>query len=229
MEPKKNPKSDVHRQRGMLLNLGLVVSLIIVITAFQWTVPIGDTTQVSFDNVFQETLMLDESRPTVFKKIEMPKPQPIKISVPLATEFKEVQTLTATESDRRPLDQSEMDVVDIRAVELPEDTVSDDAFIFVEQMPEPVGGWVAFYKTLAKNFKYPKQAERAGVKGKVFVEFTVTNTGQLNNFKIIKGIGYGCDEEAKRVIAMTKWTAGKQRGRPVNVKMVQPIVFSMGD
>ena len=96
-------------------------------------------------------------------------------------------------------------------------------------MPEPIGGWAAFYKTLTKNFKYPKQAQRVGANGKVFVEFTVNDKGELSHFKIIKGIGYGCDEEAKRVIALTKWTAGKQRGRPVNVKMVQPIVFEYGD
>ena len=47
MEPKKNPKYDVHQKRGVLLNVGLVVSLIIVITAFKWTVPIGNESNIS--------------------------------------------------------------------------------------------------------------------------------------------------------------------------------------
>ena len=80
MEPKKNPKYDVHRQRGVLLNIGLIVSLIIVITAFKWTVPMGkERVPHDFSYAFQETLTMDDSRPTVFKKIELPKPKKIKV------------------------------------------------------------------------------------------------------------------------------------------------------
>ena len=132
-------------------------------------------------------------------------------------------------SELRPIDQGQVELIDFQGVELPAEIAAPDTFRVVEKMPEPVGGWASFYKTLTKNFKYPKQAQRVRANGKVFVEFTVNDKGELSHFKIIKGIGYGCDEEAKRVIALTKWTAGKQRGRPVNVKMVQPIVFDMGD
>jgi periplasmic protein TonB len=227
MEPKKNPKYDVHQKRGVLLNLGLAISLIIVITAFNWTVPLVDEYICCATDNSQEDVLLDEARPTVFKKIEIPKPRPMKVLVPLAIDFKEVKDVSAEESDNRPIDQSEVDPIDFSAGELPTEIIVPDTFRVVEKMPEPIGGWAAFYKTLTKNFKYPKQAERAGAKGKVFVEFTVNDRGELSHFKIIKGIGYGCDEEAKRVISLTKWAAGKQRGRPVNVKMVQPIVFSM--
>jgi len=227
MEPKKNPKYDVHQKRGVLLNLGLVISLVIVITAFNWTVPIVDDYICCDRDNFNDHVLLDESRPTIFKKIEIPKPRTMKVLVPLAIDFKEVKDVSAEESDKRPIDQSEIDPIDFPGEDLPTETIVPDTFRVVEKMPEPVGGWAAFYKTLTKNFKYPKQAERAGAKGRVFVEFTVNDKGELSNFKIIKGIGYGCDEEAKRVIALTRWTAGKQRGRAVNVKMVQPIVFSM--
>ncbi len=228
MEPKKNPKYDVHQKRGVLLNVGLVVSLIIVITAFKWTVPIGnERVPHDFSIAFQETLMMEDSRPTVFKKIEIPKPKKIKVSVPIATNFKPVSAPTGPESEQRPIDQGQSVPIDFGGVELPAEIAPPDTFRVVEKMPEPIGGWATFYKTLTKNFKYPKQAQRVGANGKVFVEFTVNDKGELSHFKIIKGIGYGCDEEAKRVIALTRWTAGKQRGRPVNVKMVQPIVFSM--
>ena len=173
--------------------------------------------------------MIDDSRPTVFKKIEMPKPKKINVSVPVATNFKPVPALTEPESEQPFIDDGEADPIDFGGVELPAEIAPPDTFRVVEKMPEPIGGWATFYKTLTKNFKYPKQAQRVGANGKAFVEFTVNDKGELSHFKIIKGIGYGCDEEAKRVIALTKWTAGKQRGRPVNVKMVQPIVFNMGD
>ena len=63
--------------------------------------------------------------------------------------------------------------------------------------------------------------------GKVFVEFVVNRQGELSNVKVIKGIGAGCDEEALRVLALTHWEAGRQRGRPVNVRMVMPISFKI--
>ena len=228
MEPKKNPKYDVHQKRGVLLNVGLVISLIIVITAFKWTVPIGnDPISLNFDSPFQEALIIDDSRPTVFKKIDMPKPKKINVSVPVANDFKPASALTESETEQPFIDDGESDPIDFGGVELPAEIAPPDTFRVVEKMPEPIGGWASFYKTLTKNFKYPKQAQRVGVNGKVFVEYTVNDKGELSHFKIIKGIGYGCDEEAKRVIALTKWTAGKQRGRPVNVKMVQQIVFNM--
>ena len=55
----------------------------------------------------------------------------------------------------------------------------------------------------------------------------VDRNGSVNGVKVIKGIGAGCDEEAIRVLALTKWEAGKQRGRPVNVRMVIPVIFTM--
>jgi periplasmic protein TonB len=230
MESKKNPKYDVHQKRGVLLNVGLVVSLIIVITAFKWTVPVrGVTGSHRFDNAFQEAVILDDPRITTFKKIEIPKAKQIKVSVPLAADFKEVKDVSGPESERRPIDQGQVEPIDVGGVEIPAEIAPPDTFRVVEKMPEPIGGWASFYKTLTKNFKYPKQAQRVRANGKVFVEFTVNDKGELSHFKIIKGIGYGCDEEAKRVIALTKWTAGKQRGRPVNVKMVQPIVFDIGN
>ena len=231
MEPKKNPKYDVHQKRGVLLIVGLGISLFTMITAFKWTIPISDPpASHNFDHTSQDVLQLDDPRTTTFKRIEIPKPKKINVSVPLAIDFKEVKDVTSSADDHRPLDQDEFDqTINIGSVELPAEIIPADTFRVVEKMPEPIGGWEAYYKTLRKNFKYPKQAERVGAKGKVFVEFTINDKGELSHFKILKGIGYGCDEEAKRVLALTKWTAGKQRGRPVNVKMVQPIVFNLGN
>lgn len=65
------------------------------------------------------------------------------------------------------------------------------------------------------------------MEGKVFVEFIVNRDGIPMEIKVIRAIGFGFDEEAKRVIGLTKWNPGKQRGKPVRVKMVLPIVFKM--
>jgi protein TonB len=68
-----------------------------------------------------------------------------------------------------------------------------------------------------------------GVEGKVFVQFVVDKDGTLTDIKAVKGIGAGCDEEAVRVLkAAPKWKPGKQRGRPVKVRMILPITFKLG-
>ena len=87
----------------------------------------------------------------------------------------------------------------------------------------------AFYKYISTNLRYPDQARKMGVEGKVFVQFIVDKDGSITDVQAIKGIGEGCDEEAVRVIeGSNKWIPGKQRGRPVKVKMILPITFKLG-
>lgn len=76
--------------------------------------------------------------------------------------------------------------------------------------------------------KYQNQARRMGIEGRVFVQFVVDKDGQLTEIKAVKGIGAGCDEEAVRVLkSAPKWKPGKQRGRPVKVRMILPITFKL--
>ncbi|CAG5003155.1 hypothetical protein DYBT9275_03075 [Dyadobacter sp. CECT 9275] len=104
----------------------------------------------------------------------------------------------------------------------------DEVFIHVEQNPEFMGGMSAMASFLQKNLRYPQKASSAGIQGKVFVTFTVGADGQIENVGTIKGIGFGCDEEALRVIKlMPKWNPGKQGGRPVKVKFTMPISFQL--
>lgn len=101
-------------------------------------------------------------------------------------------------------------------------------FIHVEQNPEFAGGNAAMAEFLRKNLKYPAAASQAGIQGRVFVQFTVGSDGKVENVQAIKGIGFGCDEEAVRVIGLMKdWKPGKQGGIPVRVRFTMPIVFQM--
>ncbi|WP_128543882.1 energy transducer TonB [Larkinella soli] len=104
----------------------------------------------------------------------------------------------------------------------------DEVFIGVEQQPMFPGGMSKFAEFLERNLKYPPAASRAGISGKVFVQFIVNTDGSIVEATVIKGIGFGCDEEALRVIQkMPKWQPGKQAGRPVRVRYNLPIVFQM--
>ncbi len=98
----------------------------------------------------------------------------------------------------------------------------------VDIQPEFPGGINEFKNFLVKNLKYPSAAQSAGVSGKVYLQFTVNQDGSLDNISAIKGIGYGCDEEAIRVMKlMPAWKPGRQSGRAVRVKFNVPIVFAL--
>ena len=102
-----------------------------------------------------------------------------------------------------------------------EETFIGDA----EQMPEFNGD---LYEYLGSEIHYPKVALDNNVQGKVMVSFVIDKEGKVKNAEILRGIGFGCDEEALRVIEnMPSWSAGMQNKRKVNVKMIIPIVFNV--
>lgn len=104
----------------------------------------------------------------------------------------------------------------------------EEEFMIIDQQPKPHNGFKALYTYVAENLKYPEQAKKAGIEGKVFVEFVVDNDGKLINVKAIKGIGAGCDEEAVRVLKESpKWIPGKVVDMPVKVKMILPISYKL--
>lgn len=108
------------------------------------------------------------------------------------------------------------------------DSGEDEIYDFVEQMAEFPGGEDALMKYLGKNIKYPKAARENDIKGKVFVEFIVHTDGSIYGIKILRGIGYGCDEEVIRVVkAMPKWMPAKMNGKPVPMRYKLPVMFAM--
>ena len=106
--------------------------------------------------------------------------------------------------------------------------VSEEPFLVVEQNPDFPGGTAALQRYLAQNLRYPAPASRANVSGRVFVGFVVNANGSIAGVQLLRGIGFGCDEEAKRVIEqMPRWKPGKQAGRAVRVRFTLPIVFAL--
>ena len=104
----------------------------------------------------------------------------------------------------------------------------DDVFITVEQQPQYPGGMDALRIFLTRNLNYTRSSANAGVSGRVFVSFVVNTDGTLADVQVLKGIGFGCDEEAVRVIQkMPHGKPGKQSGRAVRVKYNLPIAFTL--
>lgn len=112
------------------------------------------------------------------------------------------------------------------------DNKSDTTPVFyvVETMPQFIGGGdTALYSYIQKNLNYPSLAKEMNIEGKIFVEFIITPQGEVEKTTILKGLGYGLDEEAIRVIQSTsqKWHPGIQREKKVKVCMRLPIQFSL--
>ena len=106
----------------------------------------------------------------------------------------------------------------------------NEVFTIVEKMAEFPGGTEAFGQYLSENMRYPAQAQRLGVQGRVMLQFIVEKDGSLSDITVLKGIGAGCDGEAIRILQESpKWTAGTQRGEKVRQKMVVPIAFSLNE
>lgn len=98
-----------------------------------------------------------------------------------------------------------------------------DFFVAVEKMPKLKGG----LKALEQKVHYPETAVKAGIEGRVIVQFIVDKEGNVQNPQIIRGIGGGCDKEALRVVKQAKFEPGTQRGHAVKVQYSLPIVFRL--
>lgn len=101
-------------------------------------------------------------------------------------------------------------------------------FTFVEKMPEFAGGQAALLRYLRDHLRYPSQALREGAEGRVFMSFVVRADGTIAEVSVLKGLGFGLDEEALRVVRqMPAWTPGYQAQRAVAVRFTLPITFKL--
>ena len=105
---------------------------------------------------------------------------------------------------------------------------NEKVFDVVEQMPEYPGGMQALFEFLKENIKYPEDAQKQKVEGRVLAKFVVETDGSISNIEVVKHAFPSLDAEAVRVIqAMPKWSPGKQKGQAVRVKYVVPINFNL--
>ena len=109
-----------------------------------------------------------------------------------------------------------------------QEIVEQELITVVENMPEYPGGFDAMLDFINGNLEYPQEAKDAEIEGIVFVSFIVEKDGSLSSIKLLRGIGYGCDEAAMDVVRkMPKWKPAIQRGKPVRVQYQLPFNFKL--
>lgn len=225
MELKKTPKADLENKRNIFVQLGLVISLGIVLTAFNINDKVKSASSLG-DLVEQE--IEDEVIPiTRQEEVKPPPPPPPPKVVEVLTiidddvELEEEFEFESTEADDETI---------IDAVPVIEEDQGDESevFVIVEDMPEFPGGELALRKWLSSNIKYPTIAAENGIQGKVYVTFVVDKDGSISNATIVRGVDPSLDQEALRVVnQLPRWKPGMQRGKPVRVSYTVPINFQL--
>src|SRR5690349_14511939 len=106
----------------------------------------------------------------------------------------------------------------------------DKVFMAVEDMPQyQDGGIDGLMRFLSKELVYPIEARKNNIQGTVFISFIVEKDGKVTSIETVKGVDKMLDNEAARVVALTKWTPGKQDGKKVRTRFVLPISFKLED
>jgi len=225
MKIKKSKKANLENKKSIFFQIGLIVSLAVVLYAFEWETPMDNNSlDLASNRIIEMEEMIDI---TVHEKVKPKAPEPIVI--------KPIEIV----DDNAEID----DDIEITS-EVTDDTYNDpNAFVpdepdpepeeshihvIVEYMPEFPGGNIAMYKFLSENMKYPAIAREANITGTVYVNFIVWKDGSIRNAFVQRGIGGGCDEEALRVVnLMPKWRPGIQLTEKVNVQMMLPVKFEL--
>lgn len=211
---RKTKEADLREQYQLNLMGGWVMSLSIMIILFRINLYSAPPTPPPIEE--QEIIQMEEIIQT--KQIETPPPPP-RPPVPV-----EVPNDEILEDDIVELDL-EFDLGDEIALPPPPPPKEEEEqfFIVVENMPQLIGG----LGKLQSQVTYPEMARRAGIEGRVTIQFIVNERGQVENPRVIRGIGGGCDEEALAAVSKARFTPGLQRGRPVKVQYSLPIVFRL--
>ena len=99
----------------------------------------------------------------------------------------------------------------------------EEYLVAVDKMPAPIGG----IEGIMRKITYPATAQRVGIQGKVYVLIYINEKGEVDDVKVVKGIGAGCDEEAANTIKKTKFSPGMNNGVPVKTKFSLAITFKL--
>jgi len=120
---------------------------------------------------------------------------------------------------------------DNKKVDVAQVTDDDSAYVFVDEQAKFMGGTLETFRDwVQENVRYPEDAIKNGITGKVTVMFAVNSKGEIGNIKILRGVHKTLDEETIRVLESSpEWVPAKAKGIDVKQQFVMPVVFALGD
>ena len=228
MEIKKSEKASLENKKLLFIEIGLIISLLIVYIAFEWT---STETNTSMLEDTTEVLVEEE---IISTNMETPPPPPAAPKIPvLSDQIDIVDDEIELEDDMfmNLEDDASLGVEIMDYVEVQEEAVEEEAIPFqlVEEKPSFQGGDAnQFSKWVNSRLVYPEIAKENGVQGRVTLQFTVEKDGTVTKVRVLRGVDPSLDKEAVRVVSMSpKWKPGKQRDRAVPVTYTFPVIFQL--
>ncbi|MFB6099452.1 MAG: energy transducer TonB [Salinibacter sp.] len=218
MALRKEEGADLRSQYPLYVEIGLVLALALLIVAFRVNMQTQSTFKVQMEK--QETVDMKQIQQTKQKKEPPPPPRPpVPVEVP-NNEVIEQKDVTFDAS----LDMSEK----LSTSQPPPDANKEkekeqEIFMVVEQQPKLIGGM----KALQNAVEYPEFAKKAGIEGRVIVQFVVNEKGQVTNPKVTRGVHKLLNKAAIKAVKEMKFKPGRQRGEPVKVQMSLPVTFRL--
>lgn len=212
---RKKTQADLRTYYTLFMQFGLIAVLLIFIVAMKMDFKIEKKTSNFIQK--QEVIRMEEVIQT--KQTEEPPPPP-RPPVPVEVPNDEIIEDEIIDIDAELNFDQKLELPPAPVEEVEEE---EDFFIAVEEMPELIGG----LEGLQAGIKYPQIARRAGIEGRVIVQFIVNEDGTIENPRVIRGIGGGCDEEALKAVSQARFNPGRQRGEPVRVQYSLPVIFKL--
>jgi len=218
MSVRKEDGADLRQWYRLFVQVGLTLALLLLVVAFQLDYSRGQSFQVDLQE--QETVEMEEIQQTEQQNEPPPPPKP-----PVPVEVPNNETIENQDVDfdaSLDLDQSLDTNQGPPAPEEEEEEEEQEIFVVVEEQPQ-CGG----VKALQQEVEYPDFARKAGIEGRVFVQFVVNEEGNVVQPKVTRGVHKLLNEEALRAVQELDCEPGMQRGNPVKVRMSLPVTFRL--
>lgn len=223
MNTKKSAQQELESWKGTFLKLGMIISMLFVLFAFQY-------------KVFERVVPVFERPPDSMLEEEFPDITIPKPPAPPPPDMGEIVTAPDDEIKEEYIPEIDIEafpnqpVPDFPDIVYVEPEVPEDNLVHIrpEIMPEFPGGEQALYAFLYSQIKYPPLARELNIQGRVFIGFIIEKDGSVSNVHVMRGIGGGCDEEAVRAVSnMPRWNPGRMGTQPVRVTYSLPVVFKL--
>ena len=226
MEVKKSPKADLQNRKGLFLEIGLVISLLIVVVAFKYA-----PDEYRIEAVEQEAVIVEEEIVEITRNELKPPAPPKKIEIQVFNDILDIVTNDTEVKTDISFDEF-MDGLDmdVNYVVMEEEEIEEDTpIIKAEKMPTFQGGdLMKFREWVQKRLRYPQIAQENGISGRVTLSFVVERDGTVTNIQVLQSPDRSLAEEATRVVGNSpKWEPGMQSNKPVRVKYTLPVVFTI--
>lgn len=214
----KEDKADLRKRYPLYMEAGAILALLLLILAFRVDIRNDGDFQVIVEP--QEIIEVEEVVPT---EHETEPPPPQRPPVPV-----EVPNDEIIEDPPVDFDPEIIEPADDPPAPPPSDEETGaenepDFFRAVEEEPELIGGMQA----LQEAVEYPAFAKKAGIEGRVFVQFIVDEDGNVQDPQVLRGVHKLLDEAAVEAVRQMQFEPGKQRGKPVKVQMSLPVTFRL--